>query len=104
METSENYSTGTIRSMVLSSANNLIHGEREQQYGKPEENFKRIADLWKAYFGGKGVSVDVTPGDVAYMMVLLKMARAIQGGTMDTSIDMAGYVALAAELQLKEVT
>lgn len=79
---------------VLKTAQKCICGQREQDYGKPENNFKIIADLWTAYVG-----VPFTPVDVAMMMGLLKIARIKNGGgTGDSFVDLAGYAACAGEI------
>ena len=82
-----------IRTDVLMKAMDLINGDREKDYGTPKENFNTIAEMWTTYMGHK-----VNASDVCNMMVLLKMARLRNGGHTDSSIDAAGYVALAAEV------
>ena len=56
------------RAEILDTAKSCVCGQREQDYGKPEDNFARIADLWTALMGH-----DYTPVDVALMMACLKM-------------------------------
>ena len=91
------------RKEILSKAEQCVNGQREQDYGTPEQNFQIIADLWSAY---KGISF--TPVDVAMMMSLLKIARIKSGGgTGDSFVDLAGYAACGgelAELQKTRVT
>jgi len=60
------------REQLLDRAKQLVAGQREQDYGTPEDNFQRIADLWNAYLGG---GIRLLPADVAAMMGLLKIAR-----------------------------
>lgn len=82
------------RADILGCALDAVMGEREQQYGKPEDNFAIIASLWSAY---KGTSF--TPLDVAMMMALLKIARIKTGvGTVDSFVDLAGYAACGGEI------
>lgn len=82
------------RKEVLHAAEGCVCGQREQDYGRPENNFKRIADLWEAYTGHK-----YTPVDVAIMLALLKVARIGSGRLhMDNFVDGCGYFALAGEL------
>ena len=82
------------RAEVLKAAQECVCGQREQDYGSPENNFKIIADLWTAYTG-----VPFTPVDVAMMMGLLKIARIKNGGgTGDSFVDLAGYAACAGEI------
>ena len=81
------------RSKVLEEADALINGERQKNYGKPNENFQVIADMWTAY-----LDHELTPSDVCHMMALLKIARLRNGPHKDSSVDGAGYLALGAEL------
>lgn len=82
------------RADILDCARIAVTREREQQYGKPEDNFAIIAKLWSAYMGDS-----FTPLDVAMMMALLKIARIRTGvGTVDSFVDLAGYAACAGEI------
>ena len=82
------------RADILDRAKAIVTGEREKQYGKPEDNFAIIAELWGAYTGYK-----FSPVDVAMMMALLKVARIkTGGGTVDSFVDLAGYAACAGEI------
>lgn len=82
------------RKMVLAEAEKCVCGQREQDYGSPEQNFGTIASMWTNYKG-----VLFTPVDVAMMMVLLKVARVANGGgTGDSFVDIAGYAACGGEL------
>lgn len=82
------------REDCLKEAANLITGARQADYGDAKDSFGRIATLWSAYLAAK-----IEPHDVAAMMVLLKVSRAVESPKkVDTWIDMAGYAALAGEL------
>lgn len=82
------------RQECLRTAETCVCGKREQDYGSPEDNFKKIADLWSAYMGQA-----YTAQDVAMMMALLKVARIKTGtATADSFVDLAGYAACAAEI------
>lgn len=87
-----------IRSKILQEANDIINGERQAQYGPPEVNFKRIADLWNIQFPEYARIDPWTPEKVAFALLGLKVARHIQGYKEDTCVDLAGYAALIAEL------
>lgn len=78
---------------ILNDAHALINGERQAQYGRPNENFKRIAVMWSSY-----LNTDISAADVACMMVLLKLARQAHALKLDNLIDAAGYIGLAADL------
>ena len=84
----------------MQQADKCVNGQREQDYGTPEQNFQIIADLWGAY---KGISFSAV--DVAMMMSLLKIARIRNGGgTGDSFVDLAGYAACGGELAELEKT
>lgn len=92
------------RAAVLEKARACVCGEREEDYGSPEDSFGCIAELWEAYIRAACVSpnaiITVTPTDVAMMMALLKIARvgtSFVGGTADSFVDLAGYAACGAE-------
>jgi len=83
----------TKRTEILTEADNLINGDRQKDYGTPQENFGAIAAMWSAYLGH-----DVSPTDVCHLMVLLKIARLRNGPHVDSSVDACGYTALGGEL------
>ena len=86
------------RGNVLIEAHKIVNGERQDQYGNPENNFNRIASYWSTYKG-----VVFTAHDVAMMMALLKVARIQSGSATDDSYkDLCGYVALAADIDGKK--
>lgn len=88
------------RADILDRAKAIVTGEREKQYGKPEDNFAIIAELWGTYTGYK-----FSPVDVAMMMALLKVARIKTGvGTVDSFVDLAGYAACAGEIAGRNAT
>lgn len=95
--------TPTTRAEILDAAKKIVTGDREKQYGSPENNFAVIARFWKVYLSercvGGGAEVTLNPDDVAMLMTLMKVAR-IMTGTFkgDSYIDACGYLACAAEI------
>lgn len=83
------------RTRTLETASTLINGDRENDYGTPQENFANIAERWSQTVGRK-----LEAWEVALMMADLKLARMATVGNPkpDSMIDAAGYIALAAEL------
>ncbi len=80
---------------LLSVADNLVAGDRAEEYGDKKVMHTNIARLWSAY-----LETEITAHDVALMMTLLKLARTKAGITSDdTYIDMAAYSAIAGELR-----
>ena len=86
------------RGHVLRKALEVINGERQDQYGNPEDAFPLIAELWEIYLRVPGVVGAITPKDVAIMMVLFKIAREIHQHKQDNLVDAAGYLGLAGDL------
>ncbi len=84
--------------------------DRGLNYGKPEDNFARIAAHWNAFLanrfgvnseGKTYVTVVLSPTDVAIMMAGMKLARLEhQPDHMDSWVDLAGYAACGAEIAL----
>lgn len=92
------------RADILHAAEKCVCGQRETDYGTPEDNFKAIAELWNVYLDrvsvGKYGNTIVDEKDVAVMMALLKIARIARGGgKADSWIDLAGYAACGAECE-----
>lgn len=90
------------RSDILDMAKRCVCGDREQDYGSPEQNFERIATLWEVYMAGKccGPDVCILPQDVAVMLALLKIARIASGhAKADNWVDLAGYAACGGEIE-----
>ena len=84
------------RKDILDTALKCVNGDRDQQYGNPENSFNMIAKFWNAYLGCH----DISPKDVAAMLALLKIARiSIGQAKNDNWIDLAGYAACGGELE-----
>ena len=82
------------RKECLDAAAKCVLQDRQNQYGGPENNFERIAQMWNGYLGTNSIK----PWDVAAMMGMLKMARArFNPKYADNWIDLAGYAACGVE-------
>ena len=83
---------------VLDAARLAVTSDRNKQYGEPEDNFRNIAQAWNSYLDSKyKICPHITPIDVAYMMILMKVCRATTSPhNIDHQIDIAGYAACAA--------
>ena len=91
------------RENVLDEAKKCVCGQRQQDYGTPEDNFTTIAHMWSAYLQASHPEMivnlnSISAKDVAVMMSLLKVARIARGSTPDSFIDLAGYAACAGEI------
>ena len=88
------------RTETLQAAEKAVNGDRQGEYGTPENNFKNIAGFWSLYLSSRlNKEIELQPVDVAVMLDLMKTARLIQSPRkLDTWIDKAGYAACGAEI------
>lgn len=91
------------RDEAIQKAIEIITGDREQEYGEPENSFETIAEFWEAYLTARE-GAPIRDWDVAVMMALLKIARIANGKFKEDSyVDAIGYLAIGAELASEEV-
>ena len=93
-----------IRQQVLEKAIQMVCGDREEDYGSPEQSLTLIGKFWEDYVQAACVDengkVHISGVDASVMMVLFKAARVALGRAKDDSfVDMCGYAANAAEIQ-----
>jgi hypothetical protein len=89
---------------ILQTAIEITSGDRRRDYDKATPNHERIASLWNAYIKArKHPDSEMSPSDVALMMVLLKIARGAYTPTRDTAVDIAGYARCFAQINKFEV-
>jgi|TARA_B100001093_G_scaffold371855_1_gene356812 hypothetical protein len=81
----------------LDTAAKIVTGQRQHDYGDKYQNHKNIAKLWSSY-----LDYEISAHDVAICMLLVKIARIKHRPTKDCYIDMAGYAAIAGEIQDNE--
>jgi hypothetical protein len=83
------------RDDILTTAQNLINGDRKKEYGDAKESFTDIAIMWSIVLNHV-----IEPKDVAMCMVALKVNRFAnsKNGHKDSLIDICGYAALAGEM------
>ena len=82
------------RAEILDTAKEAVTKDRAATHGDLEGNFRMIAALWSTRLGA-----DITPHQVAIMMIDLKTARAWGNPAhQDSWVDMAGYAACGAEV------
>lgn len=83
------------REELLDAAKLIVTGDREDDYGTPENSFAEIAVLWNTY-----LETYISSEDVAVMMMLLKVARLKHSRhrSVDSWVDIAGYAACGAEI------
>lgn len=86
------------RGKILDEAKRLTASDRNEIYGDPHINHKRIADLWSVY-----LETEITPSQVALCLCLVKIARLMQTPDhIDSYIDLAAYGAIGGEISEEE--
>jgi len=71
---------------ILTEAQGLVHGDRNESYGHPLDNFGRIAKMWTALLG-----VEITPEQVGLCMIAVKLSRECHAPKRDNLVDAAAY-------------
>lgn len=82
---------------ILSEADSIIHGDRNQSYGNYERECERIAKGWSLILG-----TEVQPRLVPLMMIWLKTSRELHKHKRDNLVDLCGYAALLDEMENAE--
>ena len=87
--------SANTRKQVLDTAEELVNGDRNVDYGDPISDFRTTADMWSAYLSRRlDMPVSLQPHDVAAMMMCLKISRiSWVPDKADNWIDLAGYAA-----------
>lgn len=87
------------REEILIDATKCVCGDRDQEYGGPEDSFGIIAKFWSIYLG-----IDICASDIGVMMALHKIARIKTSNkkSRDSFVDAAGYSACAYECAMAE--
>ena len=89
------------RATILDTAKKCVCGDREQDYGSPEDSFAAIATFWRDYIKAKyQIDIPLSAADTAAMMAAFKVARIATGhGKSDNWCDLAGYAACGGEIE-----
>lgn len=73
---------------VLEEAQRLVHGQRNQDYGHPLDDYTRTAKMWSAILG-----FEVTAEKAILCMCAVKISRQCNHPKRDNMTDLAGYAA-----------
>lgn len=109
MPPNHNTNEPDIKSEIAEEAVRIVSGARRSAYGKPEQNFERIARFWNVYLVNIGLlppsaltdpeANGVTAKDVSPMMRLMKEARLCETPDhRDSFVDLVGYSLTGAEV------
>lgn len=85
---------------ILQEAERLTHGNRNKDYGHPLDDYTRTAALASALIAHKLTS-PITAGEMAMIMICVKLSRQVHSPKRDNMTDAAGYawVAHACEVE-----
>lgn len=90
---------GAPERSILDEAKAITEGDRRRDYDKATPNHARIAGAWNWYLlSRKHPRGPLSALDVAHMMLLLKIARAVFTPTRDSYVDIAGYARCGAQI------
>lgn len=88
-----------VKATIADEAKRIVTGARRSAYGKPEDNFERIARLWTAHMRNTGRDIEIVAGDVSLLMILMKIARLAETPDhRDSWVDTVGYALTGAEV------
>lgn len=82
---------------ILTEAEKMVYGDRQEDYGTVTENFNTIAKLWSAV-----LKTEVTAEQVGLCMIQVKVARYMFKPKRDSLVDIAGYAATLEKLEKGE--
>lgn len=71
---------------ILVESEKLVHGDRNDSYGHPLDDFKRTAKMWSAILG-----IEIDPEQVGLCMIAVKLSRECHKPKRDNLVDIAGY-------------
>jgi hypothetical protein len=83
-----------VKSAVLTEADEIVNGARQDTYGHPADNHGCTAEMWTAYLNRKyDIDLDLDTRDVCWLNVLQKISRDAHLEKRDNLVDVVGYVA-----------
>jgi hypothetical protein len=78
---------------ILLEAEGLVNGDRLSAYGPVAEDFGRTAAIYSAMVGRP-----VSPGEMLYAMLAVKLSREMHKHKRDNLVDLCGYAELLNQL------
>lgn len=75
---------------IATQASTLVLGDRNDSYGGPAEDFKRVSETWSGLIRDK-LKAPLTSQECIMMMIALKLCREIHKPKEDTRVDIIGY-------------
>ena len=79
-----------------------LREQKEREYGNAVNTHEKIASAWSALLADK-LAANITPAEVAWMMVMLKAIRSVHRPDLPDSYDDGeNYVSIARDCALGE--
>lgn len=71
---------------IVAKARDLVFGARNEDYGHPDEDFKRQSEIARA------MHIPIYPASVPLFMMAVKLSRQVNQDKEDNLVDLCGYV------------
>jgi len=79
---------------ILQEAEEIVNGDRQQDYGDMQQSFDNIAKMWSVITG-----TEISARQVGLMMISLKVVRDNNKPKRDNVVDIVGYSYLLSKLK-----
>lgn len=79
---------------ILQEAEEIVNGDRQQDYGDMQQSFDNIAKMWSVIAG-----TEISARQVGLMMISLKVVRDNNKPKRDNVVDIAGYAFCTSKLK-----
>ncbi len=78
------------RQSILTEAQGLVHGVRNEAYGHPADDYARTAGMFSSLLAHK-LKEPLTPQEAIMFMICVKLSRQVNRPKRDNAVDGAGY-------------
>jgi hypothetical protein len=78
---------------ITTEAEEIVNGDRRQDYGDYREEASKLAQVWTVILDGK-LKEPLTAEDIPKLMIALKLVRETNKAKRDNRVDMVGYTIL----------
>jgi hypothetical protein len=79
---------------ILTEAESIVNGDRDVQYGDPNEAFKEYSNILDATFG-----IKLTPAEICKVQIAIKLGRLKYKHKRDSVVDLCGYAEILNRLE-----
>jgi hypothetical protein len=79
---------------ILTEAESIVNGDRDVQYGDPNEAFKEYSNILDATFG-----IKLTPAEICKVQIAVKLGRLKYKHKRDSVVDLCGYAEILNRLE-----